>query len=123
MSGQGSVASASTSTPASVSQLARVTAFVASPGSTVGRALYTLRISGQAIGTEMDLFIGAEGGQLATSAQLFWADPLQIGHDSMWGANYPLDTPIKPTNAFLVQMANTRTNIGSSQGVVTLEFT
>lgn len=122
MTAQGSNANPSTNSPAGISQLARVTAFVESPGSTVGRQVHLLRISGQSIGTELDLVIGALGGDQATQTALFWADAFQIGHDSMSCA-FPLDTPAKPTNAFTVQMSNAETNTGATQGVVTLEFT
>lgn len=122
MTAQGSNANPSLITPAGISQLARVTAFVESPGSTVGRQVHLLRISGQSVGTELDLVIGAIGGDQATQTALFWAKQFQIGHDGS-EANFPLDTPAKPSNALTVQMSNAETNTGATQGVVTLEFT
>jgi hypothetical protein len=122
MTAQGSNANPSTSSPASISQLARITAFVASSQATVGRQVNLLRISGQSIGTELDLAIGSWGGDQATTTNLVWSNPFQIGHDCI-GCTFPMDTPAKPTNAFTVQMSNAETNTGATQGVVTLEFT
>jgi hypothetical protein len=122
MTAQGSNANPPLTSPGAISQLARVTAFAISPGSTVGRQVHLLRISGQSIGTELDLVIGAFGGQQATQTAAFWAAPFQIGHDSI-STNFPLDQPANPTQTLLVQMSNAETNTGATQGAVTLEFT
>lgn len=121
MTAQGSNANPPLTSPGSISQLSRITAFVQSSGGTVGRQVHLLRIAGQSIGTELDLVIGALGGQQATATVGVWASPFQIGHDSMQ-ADFTLDQPAAPTQSLTVQMSNAETNTGATQGVVTLEF-
>jgi hypothetical protein len=121
MTAQGSNANPPLTSPGSISQLARITAFVQSSGGTVGRQVHLLRIGGAAVGTELDLVIGALGGQQTTATVAVWASPFQIGHDSMQ-ADFQLDQPANSTSALTVQMSNAETNTGATQGVVTLEF-
>jgi hypothetical protein len=121
MTAQGSNANPPLTSPGSISSLARVTAMVQSSSGTVGRQVHLLRIGGQSIGTELDLVIGAYGGQQATQTAATWAFPFQVGHDAM-DAAFPLDQSANPTQALTVQMSNAETNTGATQGVVTLEF-
>ncbi|HWY27622.1 MAG TPA: hypothetical protein VNW25_00030 [Candidatus Sulfotelmatobacter sp.] len=121
MTAQGSNANPPLTSPGQISQLSRITAAVASSAGTVGRQVHLLRVGGQSIGTELDLVIGAIGGQQATATVGIWSAPFQVGHDGM-SADYTLDVPANPTQSLTVQMSNAETNTGATQGVVTLEF-